>query len=216
MAVISCDACSGKMNSGLAVCPHCGARRAVTERPKLSNDEIRALLATDPGLRGAEPPRGLLHTLVLPHPATSGGARIAELVLTALSLPLVLAGALSIGVTRRLARHKSTGGELVPALAMTVFGGLGLLGHVPLLAVGGSIAALWTRALIRWRAGTARGRDLMRIERPRRERSPALPAARAMRDEPAIAAKPGRPAAPPAVAPEEPPLPSGAEPRLLR
>ena len=45
MAVIACDACGGKMNDGLAVCPHCGARRAVTERPKLSGDEIRALLA---------------------------------------------------------------------------------------------------------------------------------------------------------------------------
>ncbi|HEX7840030.1 MAG TPA: hypothetical protein VF469_21285, partial [Kofleriaceae bacterium] len=140
MAVISCDACHGKMNSELAACPHCGARRAVTERPKLSNDEIRALLATDPGVRAAEPPRGLFQTLVLPHPETSGGVRIAELVLTVFSLPLVIAGAASLGVTRRLARQKPTGGELIPAFAMTVFGGLGLLGHLPLFAIGVPVA----------------------------------------------------------------------------
>src|SRR5690348_14205613 len=51
MAVIACDACGGKMNDGLAVCPHCGARRAATGRPTLSGDEIRALLATDPSAR---------------------------------------------------------------------------------------------------------------------------------------------------------------------
>src|SRR4051812_28748811 len=59
MAVIACDACGGRMNDGLAVCPHCGARRALTDRPKLSGEEIRALLATDRSTRDRAP-RGLV------------------------------------------------------------------------------------------------------------------------------------------------------------
>src|SRR5215468_4161777 len=117
MAVIACDACGGKMNDGLAVCPHCGARRAVTERPKLSGDEIRALLATDRSARDAEP-RGLIQTLVLPHPATRGAARVAEVALTVLGLPLVISGALALALTRRARRTVASSGELPAALAM--------------------------------------------------------------------------------------------------
>jgi hypothetical protein len=238
MAVISCDGCGGKMNSELAVCPHCGVRRQLAERPKWSNDEIHALLATDRGVRDAEPARGMFQTLVLPHPATAGGVRIIELVLTAISLPLVIAGAATIGISRRARHVTGAGGEFTPALAMTVFGAVGLASHVPLAAIGVLVAAMWTRAWVRTRAGAVRGRDLMRIEPVPRASTPALAPARVVRDEPA-AAKPEL-AAPPAAAPAarsvtspaaspaalpaaqavlpkpEPPSEPGAEPRLLR
>src|ERR1043166_604039 len=149
MATTSCDACGSKVNSELAVCPHCGARRKVSQRPGWSKDEIQALLATDATLRASEPPRGMFKTLVMPHPATSGGTRAIELVLTGLSLPLVIVGAGAIGLTRRARGIPGGSGELVPAVTMTVFGGLGLLGHVPAIAIVVLLAAMWTRAWIR-------------------------------------------------------------------
>jgi DNA-directed RNA polymerase subunit RPC12/RpoP len=200
MAVIACDACGGRMNDGLVVCPHCGARRVLTERPKLSGDEIRALLVVSSG--GHDAPRGLLQTLVLPHPETHGAARLAELVLTVLVLPLVLCCAIAIGLTRRKRLTAPSVGELPVALMMTVmFGDLGLHGTLPAPLVGASLAAMWLRALIRARSAARRGGDLDRIEPPPRERPAPLPA-RAARE----------PAAPP---PEPPALPGG-EPRLLR
>lgn len=199
MAVIACDACGGKMNDGLAMCPHCGARRALTERPKLSSDEIRALLATDRTARDGEP-RGLVQTLVLPHPATRGTARLAELALTLLGLPLVISGAVSIALTRRARLTAASGGDLSAALAMTVFGGGSLL-WLPAPLVGASIAAVWLRALIRIRSAARLGVDLHRIEPPARER-PAPPPARV------------EPPAPPK-APERPAQPGG-EPSVLR
>ena len=156
MAVTSCDVCSGKMNSEFAVCPHCGARRQRSERPRWSKDEIHALLATDPGSRAAEPPRGMFQTLVMPHPATSGSARIAELVLTGISLPLVITGAVAVGISRRARHVTGASGEVVPAVTMTVFGGLGLVGHAPLVAIGVLVAAMWTRAWVRARAAASR------------------------------------------------------------
>lgn len=188
------------MNDGLVVCPHCGARRALTERPKLSGDEIRALLVTGPGGHDAAP-RGLMQTLVLPHPETHGATRLAELVLTVLGLPLVLSGAVALGLTRRKRLTAPSGGELPAALTMTVFGGMGLFG-VPAPLVGASLAAVWLRALIRARTAARRRGDLHRIEPPPRERPAPLPA-RAARDEP-VAPRP------------EPPAQPGGEPRLLR
>ncbi len=207
MAVIACDACGGKMNDGLAVCPHCGVRRAVTERPRLSGDEIRALLATDRSARAGEP-RGLVQTLVLPHPATRGAARLAEIALTLVGLPLVISGAASIALTRRARLTAASGGELSAALAMTVFGGVGLLG-LPALLVGASITAIWLRALIRSRAAARRSVDLHRIEPPPREH-PAPPPARVELPAPDRAPEP-----PVSVRAPEPPAPLG-EPRLLR
>ena len=198
MAVIACDACGGKMNDGLAVCPHCGARRAVTERPKLSDDEIRALLATDPTARDLEQ-RGLIQTVVLPHPATRGAARIAEIALTVLGLPLVISGAAAIALTRRARLTAAAGGELSGALAMTVFGGVGLLG-LPVALVGASIAAIWLRAVIRIRSAADRRADLHRIEPPPCERPAALPA----HVEPPAPVQVSEPSAP------------SSEPRLLR
>jgi DNA-directed RNA polymerase subunit RPC12/RpoP len=203
MAVIACDACSGKMNDGLMVCPHCGARRALTERPRLSGDEIRALLATDQTVRAGEP-RGLIQTLILPHPATRGVARLAEVALTVVGLPLVISGAVSLGLTRRARLTAASGGELPAALLMTVFGGAGLLG-LPVAVVGASLAAVWLRALIRSRAAGRRV-DLHRIEPPPRE-----PLAPPVIVDPAPA--PPAPLASPRAS--EPPGQPG-EPRLLR
>jgi DNA-directed RNA polymerase subunit RPC12/RpoP len=204
MAVIACDACGGKMNDGLAVCPHCGARRVLTERPKLSGDEIRALIATDPTARGE--PRGLMQILVLPHPATRGAARAAEIALTLLGLPIVLSGAVAIGLTRRARLTAAPGGELPAALTMTVFCGPGLF-LVPAPLVVASVAAIWLRAVIRIRSGARRGADLHRIEPPARVR-PA-PLSEAIAPVAQVATPPTSARVP------EPPAASG-EPRLLR
>jgi DNA-directed RNA polymerase subunit RPC12/RpoP len=206
MAVIACDACGGKMNDGLAVCPHCGARRAVTERPKLSGEEIRALLATDRSARDAEP-RGLIQTLVLPHPATRGAARVAEIALTVLGLPLVIAAAITLSLRKRRARlTAASGGELPAALVMTVFGGVSLIG-LPVALIGTSIGAIWLRALIRSRSAARRGVDLHRIEPAPRDR-PAPLSARVESPAPVQVSEPAPMQAP------EPPRPG--EPRLLR
>src|SRR5262249_14257143 len=137
-------------------------------------------------------------TLVLPHPATRGAARVAEVALTLLGLPLVISGAATIALTRRARLTAAPGGELSAALAMTVFGGVGLLG-LPVALVGASIGAIWLRALIRIRGAPARRADLHRIEPPPRERPAPLPAH----------------AEPPPVQAPEPPARPG-EPRLLR
>lgn len=215
MAVIACDACGGKMNDGLAVCPHCGGRRAVTERPKLSGDEIRALLATDRTTRDGER-RGLMQTMIVPHPATRGAARVAEIALTVLGLPLVLSGAATIALTRRARLTAAPGGELPAAMVMTVFGGAGLLG-LPVALVGASIAAIWLRALIRIRSAPDRRVDLHRIEPPPRERPAPLPA----QGEPPTPEQAGVQAGvqagePPAPVQVSEPQARSGEPRLLR
>jgi DNA-directed RNA polymerase subunit RPC12/RpoP len=203
MAVIACESCGGKMNDGLAVCPHCGKRRALTERPKLSGDEIRALLATDKSTR-ERAPRGLIQALVLPHPATRGAARLAEIALTLVGLPVVVSAAAALALTRRARLAAASGGELTAALTMTVFCGSGLF-MVPAPLVGASIAAVWLRAVIRIRSAARRGVDLHWIDRPERER-PALPPERS---EPRGAEPLEVPRAPEAPA-------SSGEPRLLR
>jgi hypothetical protein len=200
MGAIPCESCRQRMNDEAVVCPHCGARRQSTGLAgKLSQDEIRALLATDPALRGA-PPAGLIHTYMLPHPETRGGARVAEAVLTLATLPMVIVGLASFGifVRKKPSPDAAPRGELGPVIAMTFMGGLGLwsaldmvgVAGVPMLAMlGGSLAALWARGAIRWRSATARSRELARVER--------LPEARAL-------------TAPPVKAPEPPAIASGA------
>ena len=215
MPAIPCTACGKPMNHEAVACPHCGVRRAGGGAPlagKLSQDEIRALLATDPALRAA-PPAGLVHTYMLPHPETRGRARAAEIALTLVTLPMVIVGVASFGVfVRKKPAPDAPRGELGPVLAMTFMGGLGLwslldmlgVAGTPMLAlVGGSLAALWTRGVIRARSATSRSRELMRIDR--------LPEARALT---APAVKPPEPPEP-ARAPEPAPPPAD-QPRMLR
>jgi hypothetical protein len=153
----------------------------------------------------------MFETLVLPHPATRGAGRVAELVLTAISLPLVLAG-VGLALTRRRSLHRvrsSSAGELTWAFAITVFGVL-FLRLLPVVWVAVPIGAVWARAVIRVRARGARGRDLQRIERVEK---PVLPAARVL---PAAGASPtSRDATLRAPDPSPAPPAPGDGPRLL-
>ena len=157
------------MNAVAVVCPHCNARRGDVATgvagKALSPAEIRALVLSD-SMRGPAPAAGMLSTLVLPHPSTAGSARLAELVLTAISLPLVAIGALTLAVTRR--KTQATSGELAPVMAMLGAGGLGLSSALSLLGVslmtnlavtGASMVALIARGVIRARAAAQRSRD---------------------------------------------------------
>jgi hypothetical protein len=166
------------MSDVAVVCPHCNARRAGTTTglagKALSPQEIRALILTDVML--ARPPsQGLLPTLILPHPSTTGAARVAELALTIVSLPLVAVGALTLAVARGRTRRNAEAarGELGPVLAMLGLGGFGfstvlsLLGaslSTNLVVTGISMVALIVRGVIRSRAADQRSRELHRLE----------------------------------------------------
>lgn len=175
---VLCPACGAKMNAAAIVCPHCGARRPGATpglAGKLSLDEMGALIAIE-GTHEA-PAQGVLPTLILPHPLTHGRARAAELACTVIALPMVLVGALSLGLSRRRTRRSAdeTSGEAMPVLAMSGLGGLGMysvlsfagLSTIATIAViTGSIAALITRGVIRSHASSKRSRDLHRLARP--------------------------------------------------
>ena len=174
MAVLPCPACQKPMNAAAVVCPHCNARRPGIAPglagKALSPAEIRALVLTNEMLAPAPAP-GLFSALVLPHASTTGAARVIELVLTVVSLPLVAAGALTFALSRKRTRRKyeAPRGELTPVLAMMSLGSLGFSTVLSLLGVsfstnlavtGASIVALIGRAVIRSRATTARSRAL--------------------------------------------------------
>jgi RNA polymerase subunit RPABC4/transcription elongation factor Spt4 len=173
MAVTACEACGNKVNEQAAVCPHCGKRRATPgiAGSKLSKEEIGALIAIDDASRPAAESEGLFETLVLPHPNTSGAARTAELVLTVLSFPLIVAGVSTLAFRRRT--RKASRGELSPVIRMTVIGGVGMVSLLALAGMstgmmvaitGGSIAALWARGIIRARATSHP--ELMKLTAP--------------------------------------------------
>src|SRR3954453_24252334 len=130
MAIAPCPACHKPMNAVAVVCPHCAARRPDVPTgvagKTLSPEEIRAVLVSQMMLTPAPAP-GLLPTLVLPHPSTTGVARSAELVLTLIALPLVAIGALTLAITRGRKRRQAEAarGELAPVMAMLGVGGLG-------------------------------------------------------------------------------------------
>jgi hypothetical protein len=166
------------MSAAAVVCPHCNARRADAAPglagKTLSPAEIRALVLTNAMLEPA-PAQGLIPTLILPHPSTTGVARIAELALTVASLPLVLTGALTLAVSRSVTRrkHEAARGELAPVLAMLGLGGFGLssvlslagVGFATNLAVTGlSMLALILRGAIRASAASQRRRELEQLD----------------------------------------------------
>jgi len=165
------------MSSVAVVCPHCGARRGDVATgvagKALSPAEIRALALSN--LMFNPPPApSLLSALVLPHEATTGAARTAELVLTLASLPLVAAGALTLAVTRRGSRkYEAMHGELAPVITMLGVGGLGFSSVLSLLGAGlvtnlvvtaASAVALIARGVIRARAAATRSRELERLD----------------------------------------------------
>jgi len=209
---MECEACGGKMNSASVVCPHCGARRAKPAEVKLDNAEMRALLAIE-GAGQDDEEREWIATIVLPHRSTYGAARAAELALTVVSLPLVLTGVILYAFKRRSARKQGRmHGEIGPLLIMSTSGALslwsvlslaGVSGGATIAIIGGSIAALIARAVIRMRSAGTRDRELHRIDKP-----PAkLPAAN-------VDAAPAAPVAAPSTS-QDAPKP-GEQPRLLR
>lgn len=212
------------MNAAALVCPHCGKRRPDGEvglaGKALSPEEVRALIA----IHGADdaPAEGLLPTLIFPHPSTHGTARAIELVCTVVALPMVILGAVTVGLSRRRARRSAqeTSGELTPVLAASGLGGLGLYSLLSfagvatasaLVIIGVSIVALVTRGAIRAHASSRRSRELHRLARP--EPAPRSPRATA----PATAVAP-RLAAPSPSASDAPRATTGDpdEPSLLK
>jgi hypothetical protein len=157
------------MSSDVAVCPHCGKRRAGVGgglgKVGLSADELRALATVTAPI---EADRGVLATVVLPHPETTGGARNAELALTVACLPLVVAGALVFGMGRVFGRRTPTG-EAGAVVAMAAAGGTTLawwlLDYGAAVAIGGTaleVVLLAIRARIRVRA--SRGHRLTSVQ----------------------------------------------------
>src|SRR5580692_185347 len=117
MSAVACPSCGNKMSDSAAVCPHCGKHRdpAATAgggglaKVKMSPDELRALATlTAPDV---DSERGVIETLLVPHPETTGSARTLEIVLTVATLPLVLSGLGLVGLRRLVARNRPKIGE---------------------------------------------------------------------------------------------------------
>jgi hypothetical protein len=168
MPAVPCPSCGNKMSSDVAVCPHCGKRTASAGglgNVALSADELRALATvTAP----ADADRGVLATVVLPHPETTGAARTAELALTVACLPLVVAGAMVFGLGRVFGRRTPTG-EAGAVVAMAAAGGVTLAwwlaDYGAVVAIGATlaeVALLAVRARIRVRA--SRGHRLTSVQ----------------------------------------------------
>ena len=153
------------MSSDAAVCPHCGKHRdpATTgggsglAKVKMSPEELRALATvTAPD---ADSARGLVETLLLPHPGTTGGLRVVEIALTVATLPLVLSGLAMLSLRRLVSRTSAGIGESGAVLLMAVVGGTSLaisLDDYGVAVAGGvtlaEIVLLIVRARIRHRA----------------------------------------------------------------
>jgi hypothetical protein len=169
MPAVPCPSCGQKMSSDVAVCPHCGKRTATAPtglgKVALSADELRALATVTAPV---EPDRGVLATVVLPHPETAGSARTAELALTVACLPLVVAGAMVFGLGRVFGRRTPIG-EAGAVVAMAVSGGTTLVWWLADYGLGVAVAAtlaevalLAVRARIRVRA--SRGHRLTSMQ----------------------------------------------------
>jgi hypothetical protein len=167
MPAVPCPSCGNKMSGDVVVCPHCGKRRGDGGMAKvaMSRDEVRALITV------TSPPsqdRGILATVVLPHPETTGAARNAELALTVACLPLVISGALLLGFGRLFGRRRPTS-EAGAVISMAAAGGLGLAwwlsDYGAAVAIGVTvveIVLLGIRARVRVRS--SRAHRLMAVE----------------------------------------------------
>lgn len=226
-ATTTCDDCGGKVNEQAWKCPHCGVKRQGVVRGKLSNEEVRALIATDSAVKDDEG-KSVAQTLLYPHPETHGAARTVEIVLTVLCAPFVIVGIAGMILGRRKMRvlYKSVRGEGLSAFVMTFFGSLPFYYvlaalHVPsaFYVVLGSVALLWIRAYLRGRTQAWKTVELNKLVKAERGASqPQLPAAKAKQvSRPVTATAPAVPTAPRVEAPSaEPATPSDDEPRLLR
>lgn len=207
---VPCEACGKAVSERAAACPHCGARREGAGIGPLSRDEAAALLAlADRG--GGSGQEGMFAILVLPHDRSHGGARLAQLALTAFGLPLIAAGApmvlFAYWRTRRAA-HATTSewgavgmlGVLGAPLAFFLLTMVGLGAAIAGPLVVAMLVGLLVRAGIRTRVDEARSRALSRLDT-----AAPLPPARAT-------AAPR--ATPPAAAPPPSPSPSTSSPRL--
>ena len=159
---MDCEACGGKMAATSVVCPHCGARRTAPPKPTFDKDEIRALLVAKGAVPTHDDERDWLATLVLPHPATHGAARMLEVAMTLVALPFVLAGVVFFAFHRLRKRGPITmRGEAGPLALMSLMGSLGAWAVLSIAGVSGgttlaivivSIAALCVRAAVRSRS----------------------------------------------------------------
>ncbi len=182
---VLCESCGRPMSAAAARCPHCGvvqSRAAATvgkprataaagagegARPVLKDvtlEEARALLAISEAREGRgdshddEP--GLFAALLLPHPRSAGLAWGAEVALTVVALPLIVASMLGAFFAWRSLRHADRTMErgLVPRL-VALASGVGLMSSLSFVTdlsseavwglVGVCCAALLARAGIR-------------------------------------------------------------------
>jgi hypothetical protein len=168
------------MSEVAARCPHCGARQSLTAgpAPTMSRDEARALLTMDAINRPAGPPEtgiGSFGALFLPHPRTRGLARLAEVVLMVLGLPLIAGSMISMAISRRATRTRrhamSEGGKLGTAIisggsiAWLLLDLARVTTRTELVVLAIGAGALVVRHLIRRRATDDPGDRLARLER---------------------------------------------------
>jgi hypothetical protein len=185
------------MSASAARCPHCGAvqsraadvvkkaqpapAHAAVERSKpalkdVTSEEARALLAISEAREGRDDDHdddpGLFAALLLPHPRSAGPAWAAEVVLTVVALPLILASMLGAFFAWRSLRHADRAMErgLLPRL-VAIASGVGMMSSLSLVTdlsstalwslIGACCAALLGRAGIRMVVrGKKRKRDL--------------------------------------------------------
>lgn len=185
------------MSAVAARCPHCGARQArapapvhppataaaPSERPRpvlrdVTPEEARAILAAHTAMRGPdaalEDPPGIFAALLLPSAYASAGARLAEVALTLVALPLLacsmLGAALAWRTLRRMQSRAGAGaaGARLAALAsgsmvLWWLAGLARFGEgARWILLGVSWGALLVRGVVRARARSATRPDLLR------------------------------------------------------
>ena len=190
---VPCEKCKRPMSGAAARCPHCSALQArapiaartaqaasgpvprdpARARPVLrdvSPEEARALIAVHQTLDGGgrEPvgePFNILAWMFLPDPRSHGLARVAEIVLTALALPILLGGIVGAGAVvtymakaRRRSGDRGLSGAVVGLGTMTIAGTTLALGW-PIAAVAGAcITQLLVLAAREWIRGRSRAK----------------------------------------------------------
>jgi hypothetical protein len=194
---VTCEACKRPMSAAAARCPHCAALQsrgaiasasssegATATNPTtpsgpgrlrgISAEEARALIAIDAAARdrpkGGEP-FDILGWMFAPDPMSRGRARLAEMVLTVLALPVFVAGIIGAGLAMvAIARSRARGGDRAISTAVVILGAITLffaasstsLGTAGAIAICvGELLVLAAREWIRERSRARHGpRDL--------------------------------------------------------